>query len=253
MEQSTSNHPHASRYNPQSLDLDFVRHLKVFCAQKEVERIRRNTRGWIGVGPYTYKHPAYIPWRNMILRCNARHDPQKRAAKDPDCRNGMPLEWMDFQNFAAWWDAQHESKYSSSFKLQIDKELFCVWSRLYSPDTCALLPAKINILLKYYDPAKGIKQRKRTSKWYLTSRKYGKRVARNAFDTMDEAYFARLDLIRAEVISIAAPIRHIFSERVYEQLVHGYWDTLRKWFSPSVDATAEMMKKSEEEAAKLYN
>ena len=101
--------------------------------------------------------------------------------------------------------------------------------------------------------AKGIRQYKRTGKWRLTSRKYGKRVARNEFDTMDEAYFARLDLIRAEVISIAAPIRHIFSERMYDQLMYGYWATLRRWFSASVDAAAEMMKKSEEEAAKLNN
>lgn len=250
----SSSTPHqSSNYSHQSLDLDLVKHLKDFCLKEEVERIRRNTRGWIGEGPYTSKHPAYVTWRNMIQRCNARCDPKKLVAKDPDCWNGMPLEWMDFQNFAAWWDAQHESQYFSSFKLQIDKDLFCVWSRLYSPDTCALLPAQINILLKYYDPAKGVKQRKRTGKWYLTSQKYGKRVARNSFDTMDEAYFARLDLIRAEVISIAAPMRHIFSERVYEQLVHGYWEALRKWFSPSVDATAKMMRKSEEEAAKLYN
>ena len=253
MDQNTSNRTQPSYNSPQSLDLDLVKHLKEFCYEEEVKRTRRNTLGWIGEGPYTSKHPAYIPWRNMIQRCNARRDPKKWAAKDPDCRNGMPLEWMVFQNFAAWWDAQHESKYFSIVKLQIDKDLFCVWSRLYSPETCVLLPIEINSLLKYYDPAKGIKQRKRTGKWRLTSRKYGKRVARNSFDTMDEAYFARVDLIRAEVISIAAPIRHIFSERVYEQLVHGYWDTLRKWFSPSVDATAEMMKKSEEEAVKLYH
>ena len=253
MDLNASKNLQASNYPIQSLDLDLVKQLTIVCAEKEVERIHRNGYGWIGEGIYTSKHPAYIPWRNMIQRHNARLNPKKRAAKDPDCTNGIVIEWLNFQNFAAWWDAQPESQYFSIVKLQIDKDLFCGWSRLYSPETCALLPKEINSKLKYYDPAKGIEQRKRTGKWRLTSRKYGKRVARNSFDTMDEAYFARLDLIRAEVISIAAPTRHIFSERVYEQLVHGYWDTLRKWFSPSVDAAAEMMRKSEEEVAKLYN
>ena len=158
MKQHLSPLPQSSNYPNQSLNLDLVKQLHIVCASEKAERIRRNTRGWIGEGPHTSKHPAYIPWRNMIQRHNARHDLKKWAAKDPDCTNGIVIEWLNFQNFAAWWDAQHESQYFDTHNLQIDKDLFCAWYRLYSPETCALLPAKINALLKYYDPATGVRQ-----------------------------------------------------------------------------------------------
>lgn len=224
--------------------------IPIICEERQKEELRRERYGWLGEGPYTSNHPAYRPWCNMIRRALAGEDPKKLAARDPDCWNGILGEWMNFQNFAAWWDAQYEFRNCPQhIKLQLDKDLFCVWSRLYGPDTCALLPASINKLLSYYDPNKGIKQHTRTGKWFLTSRKYGRLVACNEFDTMDDAYFARADVIRCEVISIATPLRDMFSDRVWEQLVSGYWIKLREYMQPSVQAVAEVMRKAEEDIA----
>ncbi len=233
--------------------LDVTKYLNLNAERDAKERVRRYTRGWIGEGVYTCKHQAYRPWCNMIRRALAIYDQKMRAKQDPNCWNSIVGEWYCFQNFAAWWDEQHEFRHRPPhITLQLDKDLFGVWGRLYSPDRCALLPASINRLLRYYEPTEGLKQHPKTGKWSLSSTKYGRLVARNEFDTMDDAYFARAKLIQAEVISIASPIRHMFSERVYEQLVHGYWQALRTYMSPSVDAAAASMRKAAIDAAREY-
>lgn len=218
--------------------------------EREKQRLRE-CMGWTGKGPYTSKHPAYVPWRNMLQRAKAIYDPKKRAANDPDCWNGVVGEWMDFQNFAAWWDAQREfQRCPEGVVLQLDKDLFGVWGRLYGPDRCALLPKPINRLMTYYfDLTKGIKQRE-DGKWYLTSRKYRRLVARNEFSTITEAYFARLDVIRSEVIAIATPLRDMFSDRVWQQLVNGYWDQLRHYHRNGIEAALEVERQSKEDLAK---
>ena len=49
-------------------------------------------------------------------------------------------EWLNFQNFARWI---YDNKYECD-DLELDKDLLIKGNKIYSPNTCCLLPHEIN-------------------------------------------------------------------------------------------------------------
>lgn len=81
-------------------------------------------------------------WLKVLARCY-----------DPKCREysfygqkGVTVcdEWHDFKNFYYWYSLEIVD---TSFKYQIDKDLFSGSRKLYSPETCCLLPKEVNMAL----------------------------------------------------------------------------------------------------------
>lgn len=104
--------------------------------------------GYIGVGPHKTVDSegkmtkTYNAWKNMLERCyyKARKimNPSYEDAKSCD-------EWHCFQNFANWY---HNQNISDGLEWQLDKDLFGNGDKLYSPETCVLLPSRINVSIK---------------------------------------------------------------------------------------------------------
>lgn len=82
----------------------------------------------------------YEAWRGMIKRCY-----------DPDYQEKFPTykgcsvadEWKDYQVFAEWYvnSVGYESGY------QLDKDLLVKGNKVYSANSCCLLPHELNSLL----------------------------------------------------------------------------------------------------------
>ena len=133
------------------------------------------------------KSPAYIHWQNMLNRCyNTKR--QKVAENYKDC--SVCEEWKYFSNFKRWFEDPING-YKDGYEL--DKDILFKGNRVYSPDTCCLVPNYINSLL--------IKQRKIKSKygrgvWKNGNRytvyisKHNKRVHVGTFNTIEEAFAA---------------------------------------------------------------
>lgn len=79
---------------------------------------------------------TYSRWKNMIKRCYANTD--SSYADVTVCE-----EWRYFSNYKAWFDVQTKPECDYA----VDKDLLQGVSRVYSPETCIILPSRINQFL----------------------------------------------------------------------------------------------------------
>lgn len=101
--------------------------------------------GYFGVGDYSWlsDQRIYDAWKDMLRRC---YDPYKlnenRYAEYRDCF--VCDSWKNFQNFAKWYDENYYEVPNES--MQVDKDILNNGSKLYSPETCLIVPKRINQL-----------------------------------------------------------------------------------------------------------
>lgn len=94
--------------------------------------------GFLGSGQYTKSNSkkAYNVWYSMLMRC---YD-SKEQEENPSYKDCVVCsEWYNFQNFASW-----HLEHSKCNDAQIDKDVRIKGNKVYSPDTCCMLPAYIN-------------------------------------------------------------------------------------------------------------
>ena len=133
-------------------------------------------------------NPAYRVWKNMITRCYCSKY-QKNNTTYIGCT--VASEWLDFQDFADWFENQefHQQGY------QLDKDLLVPKNRVYSSDTCCLLPAEINIMIVEKRSNQGLYPQgvyfeKSTNKYKAQARVDGSYKHLGRFDCPDEAHQA---------------------------------------------------------------
>lgn len=117
-----------------------------------------NNIGFIGEGKYSYSKNKDIheKWSNILGRCynikNLRY--YCYGAKDIRVCN----EWFNFQIFAKWYE---ENSYIK--KLSVDKDILAninhLETKIYSPETCLLIPEELNCFLAGDNLNTGIEQR----------------------------------------------------------------------------------------------
>ena len=102
-----------------------------------------NGIGFIGVGKYNSKEhkEAYQKWKAILDRCIRNDYSNKAISSYKDCT--VCEEWLNFQYFAKWF---YENKYPCNDPLCVDKDILVHGNKLYSPDTCLLVPQRINLL-----------------------------------------------------------------------------------------------------------
>ena len=101
--------------------------------------------GFIGYGDFRasvngVKTTEYQTWKNMITRCYCAKS-QERVDTYIGCK--VHHTWHNFQTFAEWLT-------SSEFfgrGYELDKDILVRGSRIYSPETCSLIPQELNTLL----------------------------------------------------------------------------------------------------------
>lgn len=101
--------------------------------------------GYMGEGMYSKKEFPYIYniWQNMLERCYS-------VNSDGYVNYGLKgyivcEEWHNFQNFAEWFEPRAKAGY------ELDKDIICnikqIKDKIYSPETCILLPSFLNCYL----------------------------------------------------------------------------------------------------------
>ena len=95
----------------------------------------------------------YRMWSNMIGRCynNSGRD---RDISYLDCE--VDERWHLYKNFKEWVCSQENyEQWKSLDKKGIDKDILIKGNRIYSPDTCCLVPGYINNLFTKHDKKRG--------------------------------------------------------------------------------------------------
>lgn len=85
--------------------------------------------------------PIYSKWLSMIRRCydNKFHERQRTYEGATVC-----YSWLLFSNFRGWVileDCDHSN-------LELDKDVKIKGNKIYSPDTCLLIPKCVNSIFK---------------------------------------------------------------------------------------------------------
>lgn len=83
---------------------------------------------------------AYSKWYPMIRRCYTNDSGTESYDEVEVCN-----EWLNFQNFAYWYYSKQDN---NRIDYHLDKDLLGN-GKLYSPETCCLIPSKLNIGLRY--------------------------------------------------------------------------------------------------------
>lgn len=103
--------------------------------------------GYLGEGKYKINNNTgkaskeYEYWKSMIGRC---YD-EKTQGKRPTYKECTVCnEWLNFQNFAEWFNENYYEV--DGEKMCLDKDILFKGNKVYSPDTCLIVPNRINTL-----------------------------------------------------------------------------------------------------------
>lgn len=96
---------------------------------------------------------VYYMWLNMIKRCfDLKYKNEKPTYKNVTCCD----EWLTYENFYDWVISQENFKTWKTLKWSaIDKDIIKKNNKLYSPDTCLLVPVNVNNLFVKHDALRG--------------------------------------------------------------------------------------------------
>lgn len=111
--------------------------------------------GCIGVGKYRPTingkiTKQYSAWRNMLVRC---YDEEKHKERETYEKCTVCNEWLNFQNFAKWYD---ENFYQcGDEEMHIDKDILLKGNKKYCSQYCVFVPSNINVLFTKTDKLRG--------------------------------------------------------------------------------------------------
>ena len=111
--------------------------------------------GYLGEGIYSSREnrkttKQYAVWNSMLCRC---YDPKYHEKNPTYIGCTVCDEWLNFQNFALWYD---ENYYNiDNERMALDKDILVKGNKVYGPDTCVIVPQNINKLFTKRDNSRG--------------------------------------------------------------------------------------------------
>lgn len=115
-----------------------------------------------GIGITGCKYPTkvngvstkeYNAWIDMLKRCFMEKTKDKQPSyKDVECCE----EWLNFESFCDWLHSQPNfDKWKNGHRWAIDKDILVKRNKIYSPDTCCLVPINVNCLFLKRESERG--------------------------------------------------------------------------------------------------
>jgi len=160
----------------------------------------------------------YDVWLNMIKRCY-RKNTQKKQPTYADCT--VDDRWLDYQDFARWYD-NHPNK-NDNYRL--DKDILFSGNKVYSPDTCCLVPMEINQV--FLDSAaargdlpQGVNWHKHTGKYSVRVGVDGRRRSLGYYDCPNKAYQVYKQAKEANVKRMALEWKDRIADDVFQALMN---------------------------------
>lgn len=173
--------------------------------------------GYIGVGKWKSRYgnkisDVYLSWMHMLERC---YDPKEKN-KYPAYYNKRTVceEWYNYQTFADWYD---KKKYQVNEKLHLDKDIKFPGNSIYSPDTCLLVPQRINMLFLNKPNKRGLPNGISKCENGYSAKYNGKKLG--VYRTLEEAYLKYASAKKKEIVKIANEYQEIIPDEVYQALL----------------------------------
>ena len=96
----------------------------------------------------------YRAWHGMIERCySEKKKEQHPTYKDVTCCE----EWLLYENFYEWLHSQENfDKWLNGNRWAVDKDILIKGNKVYSPETCCLVPHIVNSLFVFQNKDTGL-------------------------------------------------------------------------------------------------
>lgn len=108
--------------------------------------------GYFGEGPYTKNNHSklYNSWMKMLNRVSeyGRSNPKNNSYINAS----VCEEWKCYQNFALWYDTYLNSlnpEFYNEYQIEKDIKQRGLIHKIYSPETCCVVPASLNYSITY--------------------------------------------------------------------------------------------------------
>lgn len=189
--------------------------------------------GFIGQGDFRSAHKnipskAYSRWSGMLSRCYNKEDPSYSIYGGAGVY--VDNEWHNFQNFAKWfYDNCPEN--TKARDINIDKDLFSGVTKMYSENTCCLLPAKLNVMLSNLGKGE-IRKRENCNTWevYRYINEKFERLVSSSNKMLVEDVLINYEISRVyEMIGVAE--RNHCNQRIMK----GFYKLLEPYYKKSAD------------------
>lgn len=177
--------------------------------------------GYIGIGEYPVSinnklTVEYQNWACMLRRCYDEKLKEKYSSYFGKCK--VCDEWHNFQIFAKWYN---ENIFQvGTERMHIDKDIIFRNSKLYSPETCLIVPQRINML---FVGNRSDKSNLPTGVKCVSTDKYsayynGKYLG--TFDTIELAAVAHDVEKKKKIIEVANEYKNIIPNKLYNALIN---------------------------------
>lgn len=102
---------------------------------------------------YSTHTKEYKAWRNILDRC---FDEKFKRAHPTYQNAACCKEWLLFENFYEWLhDQGNFGKWLNGERWDVDKDILVKGNKIYSPETCCLVPNNVNKLFSKNDSCRG--------------------------------------------------------------------------------------------------
>ena len=191
--------------------------------RKEIRNPYHKTKynvGFLGEGRYNSKTHvrAYDKWSNMFMRS---YD-TKYIEKFPTYKGcTVDKNWHNFQVFAQWFE---ENLKSHMKDWDLDKDILVKGNKIYSPETCCLIPTRINKLFTSRKNNRGalpVGVSKIGNKFKANLSKNGYRLHLGTYNTPKEAFLAYKTAKENYIKEVADEYKNKIDYEVY-QAMYGY-------------------------------
>lgn len=184
----------------------------------------KNGVGYIGVGRFKPSHNGvksifYEKWHHMLQRC---YEEYKGIGNKTYEECYVCEEWLNYQNFAEWMEANYYI--IKNEKMCLDKDILIKGNKLYSPETCCFVPNRINVLFTKRNKLRGdfpigVSFDKRAKKFSAVCNNLNKSVWIGYYNTPEEAFIAYKNFKEHLIISIAEAYKEYLPYNIYEALL----------------------------------
>ena len=180
--------------------------------------------GYMGIGNHSSiingrQSKIYGIWGKMIARCYQ----SKEQEAHPTYQGCVVCdEWLNFQIFAEWYKTKNPTMDKS---LEIDKDILFYGNKVYSPETCILVPALLNSFTTGAGSIRGDWPIGVT--WHKHSKKFAaqcwnpftkKQERVGLFSCQTQAYEAWKDRKLSHALALK-PMMDMIDDRVYHGIV----------------------------------
>lgn len=177
--------------------------------------------GFLGVGEYKttateskFDRRDYKCWGTMIARCyciSKKNDYPAYVGITTMCE-----EWLNFQNFAKWYEENHYDVPSNE-RMHIDKDILFSGNKVYSPDTCIFVPQRINMLFTNKSNKKGLPNGLSKNIKGYSVRYNGLLIGE--YETLEEAFEKYAIAKKEAILNIAEEYKQYIPKKLYEALI----------------------------------